>query len=182
MPSRGVSAGVVTITKYKPDIVAIGSLSSDFIHKPGYICIKFKNNIIFNPHFTPNLPNTNTIYTTINWINTKCGIDKNQIRLDNISESHLVISSMFNNPSNVWMIGDYNIQRTELNLYETLIDKFDLIDSASEPLCTIHSLYGDIQYDQQIDYIFSNIKITIECKILEYVFYLSDHYAIDAEY
>jgi endonuclease/exonuclease/phosphatase family metal-dependent hydrolase len=184
IPKRGVSAGVVTLVKYKPKLITIKTLPSDFIHKPGCICIKYQNKVIFNAHFIPNLPNNNIIYKAVNWINSKCSFDKNQIRMDNISESNSVISSMIRQSSDeIYMIGDYNISReTESNLYKKLINKFGLIDSALVPLCTEHSLYGCAAQKHQIDYILSSKQFTKSCSKLEYLFMLSDHYAIDAEY
>jgi hypothetical protein len=184
IPKRGVSSGVVTIIKYKPETIAIDTLPSDIIHKPGYICIKYKNNIIFNAHFIPNLPNKNLIYRLVNWINSKYGINKKQIRLNNIATAHSIVLSMISrSDDNILMIGDYNICRvSESSLYKKLISKLGLVDSALVPLCTQHELYECIVQHQQIDYIFSNKQPTRNCVILEYLFSLSDHYAIDVEY
>jgi hypothetical protein len=184
VPSRGISAGVISIVKFKPDLVRIENLVSDFIHNPGYICLKYQNNIIFNAHFVPNLPNHTAIYAGVNWLNEKLSINTKQIRVDNISASHLAVSSMSSHLNdNILMIGDYNIDReSESNLYQVLLRKFELIDSALAPICTQQSLYGCIQQYQQIDYILSTQQPTRNCKILEYLFQLSDHHAIDAEY
>lgn len=189
-PNRGVSSGVVTITKHKPETIIKKTLPTDIFNKPGCVCIRVKipntnlNYIIFNAHFIPNLPNTTRIYTMINWINNKCYINKNKIRMNSISIAHSIISSMGeNNCTNIWMIGDYNICReTESNLYRELINKFDLVDSALVPLCTEHELYGCIPRVKQIDYILSNKQLTKGCEILKYVYPLSDHYAIETEY
>jgi hypothetical protein len=184
MPNRGVSAGVVTIIKYKTETIAIDNLPSDIIHKPGYICIRFKNNIIFNAHFVPNLPNKNIIYRGINWLNYKYDINKKQIRLDNIAIAHSVVLSMtMQTDDNIVMMGDYNIRRVaESDLYKKLISRFGLFDSALVPLCTHHALYGCITQHQQIDYIISNMQPTKGCSIIDYLFPLSDHYAIVTEY
>jgi hypothetical protein len=184
MPNRGVSAGVVTIIKYKPETIAIDNLPSDIIHKPGYICIRYLNNIIFNAHFVPNLPNKNRIYRMINWLNSKYAINKKQIRLDNIATAHSVVLSMISRTDDsILMIGDYNICRdAESILYKKLISKFGLVDSALIPICTQHTLYGCIVQQQQIDYILSNKQPIRACVILKYLFSLSDHYAIDSEY
>lgn len=179
----GIGGGLVVISKDKNDDYISLYISTDLIHIPNILYIKYNDFSLINIHFIPKLPNYTYLYKLVNLLNYICCIDVKKKQIKNINMLKTLTLLKYNN---IFVVGDFNIRKKmDSELYNYLMKETKLIDSI-DYICTEHHLDcsdGEKKHEEdQIDYILSNIEPIKKCIRIEDTIHISDHYPILVEY
>ena len=200
---RGVSGGLVVLTKHKPIIDKTYYLYTDCIHSPSVLYVTLhdltENTIytVLNLHLIPNLENHTFLYKTVNCLNYLNNINVYNIQKTNIKQiRHIIFENIKNKDDmkkNIFVCGDFNIKKKkQIELYNYLVKNISIIGledtiktTSQNYICTEHFVgqkdgENGCEVDQ-IDYIFSNIKSVSFDRLIDCI-YLSDHYPVVSEF
>jgi hypothetical protein len=192
-PYRGLSGGLVIISKYALFDNFTINLPSDLIHAPSilggfYKSDKGVNMAILNSHLIPKLPNYTCTYVLVNILNYLCRINTRKLQLEGIDILYEIITPFRKVTDNIYIGGDFNIGKTQSpKMYRHLTHKLCLLDSGGiDFINTQHHINcadGERGHgEDQIDYIMSPNNPINKCKRIEGTIYLSDHHPILTEY